>query len=254
MKIKPIKTHKILPFEESLIEILDRYVVTMPEKSILVITSKIVSICEGRVVKIGEAEKLDLIKKEAELYLPPETNRYRMTLTIKKNVLAVNAGIDESNGNGFYILWPNDPQRSANEVRHYLEKRFGSKNLGVIITDSKSMPLRWGVTGVAIAHSGFEALNNYIGKPDIFGRKLKITKVNVMDGLAAAAVLVMGEGNEQTPLAVITDLPFVTFTGLDPTEQELKDLHISLEEDIYGAVLQAAPWQKGGSFGRLKTL
>lgn len=247
MKIRPIKTHKILPFKESLLEILDRYVVTMPEKSVLVITSKIVAICEGRVIKIGEAEKLDLIKKEAELYLPPETNRRRMTLTIKKNVLAVNAGIDESNGNGFYIFWPSDSQRSANEVRHYLEKRFGSKNLGVIITDSKTTPLRWGVTGITIAHSGFRALNNYIDKADIFGRKLKMTRVNVMDGLAAAAVLVMGEGNEQTPLAVIADLPFVSFTGGDPSEKELKDLRISMDKDIYGVLLKSAKWEKGNS-------
>lgn len=247
MKIKPLKTHKILPFKESLPEILDRYITTLPEKSVLVITSKIMAICEGRVIKIGEAAKQDLVKQEAELYLPPETNRYHMNLTIKKNVLAVNAGIDESNGNGYYILWPNNPQKSANDVRAYLEKRFGSKNFGVIITDSKTTPLRWGVTGIAIAHSGFQALNNYIGEPDIFGKKLRVTKVNVMDGLAASAVLAMGEGNEQTPLAVIEDLPFVSFTDRDPTEQELKDLHISLEEDIYGAVLQAAPWQKGGS-------
>ena len=247
MKIKPIKTHKILPFKESLFEILDRYVVLMPEKSILVITSKIVAVCEGRVVKISEAEKHNLIKKEAEFYLPPEANRYGMSLTIKRNVLAVTAGIDESNGNGYYILWPNDPQKSANGVRHYLEERFGSKDFGVIITDSKTTPLRWGVTGIAIAHSGFEALNNYIGKPDIFGRKLKVTKVNVMDGLAAAAVLVMGEGNEQTPLAVIDDLLFVNFTGGDPSEEELKGLHISIDEDIYGALLRSVKWEKGDS-------
>lgn len=247
MIVTPLKTHKILPFKESLREILDRYVATLPEKAILVITSKIVAICEGRVIKIGAAAKQDLIKQEAELYLPPETNRYHMNLTIKKNVLAVNAGIDESNGNGYYLLWPNDPQKSANKVRAYLAKRFGRQNLGVIMTDSKTTPLRWGVTGIAIAHSGFQALNNYIGQPDIFGRQLKVTKVNVMDGLAAAAVLAMGEGNEQTPLAIIEDLPFVDFIGRDPTEQELKDLHISIDEDIYGAVLKSAPWQKGGS-------
>jgi len=161
--------------------------------------------------------------------------------------LAVNAGIDESNGNGYYLLWPDDPQKSVNDVRIYLEKRFGHQNYGVIMTDSKTTPLRWGVTGITLAHSGFRALNNYIGEPDIFGKKLRVTKVNVMDGLAAGAVLNMGEGNEQTPLAVITDLPFVSFTGRDPSEPELKELHIPLDEDIYGAVLQAAPWQKGGS-------
>ena len=246
MKIKPIKTHKILPFKESLFEILDKYVVSMPKKSVLVITSKIMAICEGQVVKVEKAEKRDLIKKEAEFYLPPETNKYGMSLTIKRNILAVTAGIDGSNGNGYYILWPKDPQKSANQVRRYLEKRFGKKNLGVIITDSKTTPLRWGVTGIAISHSGFKALNNYIGKPDIFGQKLKVTKVNVMDGLAAGAVLIMGEGSEQTPLAIIDDLPFVSFTGRNPSKKELKDLYISIDEDIYGSILKSVKWKKGG--------
>jgi len=121
------------------------------------------------------------------------------------------AGIDESNSNGFYILHPKDLQETANKIRIYLCKRFKLKNVGVLITDSKTTPLRWGTTGVALAHSGFLALNDYIDTPDIFGRKLKVTKVNISDGLAAAAVLVIGEGREQTPLAIISETASVKF-------------------------------------------
>src|SRR5205823_3633039 len=111
-------------------------------------------------------------------------------------------------------------------------------------TDSKTTPLRWGVTGVALAHSGFEALNSYIGQPDLFGRPLHVTRVNVMDALAAAAVLVMGEGAEQTPLAWLDDLPFVRFQPRDPTPDEIAALAIGLDEDLYAPMLTAVPWQR----------
>ena len=83
MKITSIKTKPITFSDKNLTEILDKYIDTVPEKSIVVITSKIVAICEGRILKMSEANKQDLIEREAEFYLPPETNSYGMTLTIK---------------------------------------------------------------------------------------------------------------------------------------------------------------------------
>ena len=174
MKIIAVKTHKIRPYRQNLFEILDKYLAIIKERTIIVITSKIVSICEGRIIKADQANKEDLIKKEAEFFLPPEKNKYNITLTIKENILIPSAGIDESNGNGYFIFWPKNPQKTAGEVRQYLRKKFSVKKLGVIITDSKTTPLRWGTTGVAIAWSGFSALNDYIVKRDIFGRKFKI--------------------------------------------------------------------------------
>lgn len=248
MKIKVIKTNKIIPNSESLYAILDRYLTTFKEHSVFAITSKIVSICEGRVIKIEDADKKQLINREAELLLPPEENKYNITLTIKNNLLIPTAGIDESNGNGYYVLWPFTPQNTANNVRDYLCNRFSLNQVGVIITDSKTTPLRWGTTGVAVVHSGFLALNNYIGKSDIFGRELRVTKANIMDALAVTAVLIMGEGSEQTPLAVIEDIPFVQFQDRNPTEEELNELKISLDDDLYAPLLKAVKWRKGGSF------
>lgn len=245
MHITSIKTNKVIAGNDSLTDILDLYLKNCPENSVLVVTSKIVAICEGRVVPAAKADKDALIKQEAQYYLPRSASKYDTMLTINHNILIPAAGIDESNGNGNYILWPQDPQKSANELRAYLVKRFRRKHVGVIITDSKTTPLRWGTTGITLAHSGFEALNSYIQKPDIFGRNLKMTKANVADALSASAVLVMGEGNEQTPLALIEDLPFVKFQPRNPTKKELQELQIALEDDVYAPVLMGARWKKG---------
>ena len=246
MKTTPIKTDPITSADRDLFAVLDRSLPVLRERSIVAVTSKIVAICEGRVVKIGDVAKAALVEQEAEYFLPPSESRYGMMLTIRHNLLAPTAGIDESNGDGHYVLWPRDPQTSANEIRHHLSERFALREVGVLITDSTSRPLRWGVTGVALAHSGFAALHDYVGHPDIFGHPLAVTKANIRDGLAAAAVLVMGEANEQTPLAIIDEVPFVTFQGRDPTDEELTTLHIPLEDDLYAPLLRRAPWQAGG--------
>ncbi len=245
MQIHAIKTHKITTADQNLFAILDAYIPGLDEGSVLAITSKIVAICQGRMVPIGTVDKHTLIAQEADYFLPPDRSKYHMTLTITQGLLVPTAGIDESNGNGYYVLWPHSLQHTANAVWAYLRERFGRERLGVLITDSKTPPLRTGVTGVALVHSGFRALNDYVGTVDCFGRRLRMTQGNVADALAAAAVLVMGEGNEQTPLAVISDLPFVRFQGRAPSAEELQQLRIAHEDDIYGPLLMSVPWHKG---------
>ncbi|MDP3941752.1 MAG: coenzyme F420-0:L-glutamate ligase [bacterium] len=264
MKVTPYKTHKVSQNDTSLLALLDRYLPDdVPERSVIAVSSKIVAICEGRVVKIkgtaasaegfGEPkeeelhrkEKDVLISREAEWYLPSSENPYGVSITIKNNVIIASAGIDESNADGKYVLWPKNPQKSANTIRVHIVNRLSLREVGVIITDSRLSPLRWGVTGVGIAHSGFRAVNDLIGKPDIFGRPLHVTKVNVLDGLAASAVFVMGESNEQTPIAVLSDIPHIVFQDHNPTEKEVAMLKISMEEDIFSPILKKAPWKKG---------
>lgn len=246
MNITPIKTEKITANSQTLLAILDDVLTDMPERSVLVITSKIISLCEGNVVAIGSIDKQKLIEQESELYIPPEKSKYDISLTVTRNTLIPTAGIDESNGNGYYVLWPRNPEGTAREVRDYLAKRFNRQHIGVLISDSKTTPLHLGTTGVSLAYAGFSALNNYIDTPDLFGRKLKVTKANVADGLAAAAVLVMGEGKEQTPLALVTDVPFITFAADAPTKAELDELHIPLADDIYSPLMVNVPWKIGG--------
>ncbi|HZE87539.1 MAG TPA: coenzyme F420-0:L-glutamate ligase [Methylomirabilota bacterium] len=250
MNVLPYKTHKIQP-NENLYTIFDTVLPKLEEKSVVVIASKIVGICEGRVVKkISDDQKDQLAKQEADYYLPREYNQYGFMMTINQNLLVASAGIDESNSNDYLSLWPKDPQKSVNEIREYLAKKHQVKYLGVILTDSKLTPLRWGVTGYAIVHSGFQAVNSYIGKPDIYGRLMHAEKSNIADALAAAAVVTMGEGNEQQPLAIITDLPFVTFQKRNPTKKELDELKIKLEDDVYASLLTSVKWKKGKQLGK----
>lgn len=244
MKVTAIKTHKITKDDKDVFAVLDKYLISILDGSVVVVTSKILSIIEGRIVKMGEVAKDELVKQEAEMYLPPTESKYHFSLTIKNSLLIPSAGIDESNGNGYYVLWPKDPQKWANDIRDYLVKKFNLKNVGVIVTDSKTTPLRWGVTGAAIACSGFIPLNSTIGTPDIFGRVMQATQVNVMDGLAASAVVVMGESSEQTPLAVIEDIPFVQFVNRNPTEEELNTLKIAIDDDLYAPLLKNVSWKK----------
>ena len=249
MQITTIKTHKITDVDKNILAVIDKYVLVLKENSILVVTSKIVSICEGRVQKINyktqELDKEKLVKRESEYYIDKSENQYGFYLTITQNLLIPTAGIDESNGNGYYILWPKNPQATANAIREHLVVKFDLQNLGVIITDSKTTPLRWGTTGVALSHSGFNALNNYMGKSDLFGREMRVTKAHVADGLAAGAVAIMGEGQESMPLALITDISNIEFQKRNPTVEELSDMHISLETDVYAPILKNAPWKLG---------
>lgn len=252
MKAIAYKTKKILP-GDNLFEILESSLPKdIKENSVIAVSSKIIALCEGRVAEDTEEIRNHLVEEEAEYYLPRHSNKYDFCISIKHNTFTATAGIDRSNGNGKLVLWPKNPQKSVNDIREFLVKKFGLKNIGVITTDSKTSPLRWGVTGVAIAHSGFEALKSYIGKPDVFGRPLHFEKTNIADSLATAATLVMGEGDEQTPLAVITDLPtgrqgipFVVFVRRNPTQEELDSLHIELEDDVFHPLLTAVNWKKG---------
>lgn len=245
MVVKAYKTHKITEKDTDIFKILDKYLPKIEENSVVAVTSKIVAICEGRSIPIEKANKDELVKKESDYYIPKEENQYNVYVTIKNNLLVATAGIDESNANNHYILWPINPQKSANEIRSFLKKKHKVKNIGVIITDSKTTLLRWGVTGAAIAHSGFSALNNKIGTPDIFGHTLKITQVNVSDALSCAATLEMGEANEQTPLAIITNIPYVVFQDRIPTKEELSVLNYDMKKDLYSQLLISAPWRKG---------
>ncbi len=247
MLIKTYKTKKVAP-GDNLIEILNASLPRLPEKSILVITSKIVALCQNRVVKITKGiNKHALVTKEADYFVGEEHSKYGFIITIKNNVLIMSAGIDESNGNGYYVLWPEKLQSTVNTIWRTVAKKNKIRHVGIIISDSKSTPLRWGTNGVGIAYCGFKPLNDYRNKADIYGRLLKVTQVNVLDGLSVAGVLQMGDGNEQTPLAVITDVPFVQFQDRPPTKSEVHSLSIDLKDDIYAPLIDSLLWKKGQS-------
>lgn len=224
MIIKPIKT-RIFNEGEDLFNFITNYFRRLKEESIVVVTSKIVALSERRTAFIKNAlEKEKLIRAESEFAVP---TKY-VLLTVKDGMVMASAGIDESNANGKLILLPRDSFKSARLLRKALQRRYGVKHLGVLITDSRTIPLRAGVTGVALGYAGFRGVKDYRGTPDIFGRKLKFSRTDVADSLAAAAVLVMGEGNEQQPLALIekTSVEFC-----DKTHRQ--ELRIDIRDDMY---------------------
>ena len=245
MIVRPLKTGKILPGSRTILEVLDKSIDKLSEGSIVAVTSKIVAICEGRTVPVSSAKKEDLVIQESDYYLPRNSSRHGHR-TIAKHTLVSSAGIDESNAAGNYVLLPTDSQKSAKDVWEHLRNKHRLKKLGVIITDSVSTPLRLGSSGIAMGWCGFEALKNYRGQPDIFGRKLKNTHSNIAGGLAAAAVLEMGEGSEQTPIAIIEDVSFIKFQDRKPTEQEKEYMSFAIEDDLFAQLLDKEQWQKGG--------
>jgi F420-0:gamma-glutamyl ligase len=242
--VKPIRARVFLPPKDNLFSLIKETPFELKEKSIIVFTSKIVSIWQGRCKKMNLIKnKDDLIKKEAELYLEREqAPKGCAILTIKNNTLIPTAGIDESNANGYYILWPKSPFSAAKKIYKFIKKNYGLKNFGVIISDSHCIPLRAGTLGISISYYGFRPLKDYRGKKDIFGRKMKISQLNIADSLAAAATLAMGEGKEQTPIALIEGIDLVKFDDFD--SGKLNPLEIKREEDIYAPLLSSDKWKR----------
>ncbi len=173
-----------------------------------------------------------LIRAESDLAIP---TKY-VWLTLKDGMVMASAGIDESNANGKLILLPRDSFKSARFLRKALRRKYGVKRLGVLVTDSRTIPLRAGVAGVALGYAGFRGIKDYRGTCDIFGRKFIYSRTDVADGLAAAAVLVMGEGNEQQPLALIEKVPAEFCDKIDRGE-----LHIDIQDDMYQPLFAKLP-------------
>lgn len=235
MKVRAIKT-RIFKEGESLEDFISKYVPRLTEGSILVITSKIVALSENRTAVVKNAkEKEQLIRSESERAI---RTKY-VWLTIKDGMVMANAGIDESNADGKLILFPRDSYKTAIDLRRKLKKRHHLKKLGVLITDSRAFPLRAGVVGVATGYAGFKGIKDYRGTPDIFGKLFRYSRVDIADGLATAAVLEMGEGKEQRPLAVIEDAP-ITFSG----RVDRQALTIDIKDDLYRPLFERLPKKK----------
>lgn len=197
------------------------------EGLVLAVTSKIVSLAENCLIPQNQMNKADLVRREADVFLGEIG--YGCFLTIKDGLFIASAGIDESNSvDGEYILYPKDPFASAQKLWRDLRQSWGLKNLGVLLTDSHTSPLRQGVTGICLSCWGFQPVRNMIGRNDLFGRELKMTKMNLADGLSAMAVMTMGEGAEQSPLALIHGAQLEFCESLDR-----KDLCMPLEQDLY---------------------
>lgn len=229
MEVKALRT-PVFHAGEDLHALLASAIKHLPEKTIVVVTSKIVALAENRVAPATtEAGRERLIKRESQWAIKTKWT----WLTIKDNMVMASAGIDESNSEGKIVLLPKDSFASAVRLRQWLMRKFKRRRIGVLITDSRLLPLRAGIVGVALGYSGFSGVRDYRGTPDIFGRILKMSRTDVADSLATAAVLCMGEGAEQQPLAVISGAP-VEFTS----RVDRNELVMDPREDVYLPLFQ----------------
>ncbi|MDR0953379.1 MAG: coenzyme F420-0:L-glutamate ligase [Elusimicrobiota bacterium] len=224
MKITPIKT-EIFKAKQNLPAFIFKHLPKVKEGDIIAISSKVAALWEGRLSPISQKE--NLIKKESSFALKTALCHF----TIKDGMVMTNAGIDESNIKNKIILLPKDSYKTAAKIRAALMKKYKVKKLGVILTDSMILPLRAGVIAAAVGYSGFDGVADYRGAKDIYGRKLKMTLVDIADTLASAAALMMGEASEQCPLALIENAP-VKFSAksIAATKKEIK---YPLESDLY---------------------
>ncbi len=177
------------------------------DRDVVVVTQKIVSKAEGRLVPLDGADpgaKQRLVEDEAVRVL-----RRRGDLLItetRHGFVCANSGVDLSNvDDGWAALLPVDADRSARRIRAGLRRRLGVE-VGVIISDTFGRTWRRGVTDVAIGCAGVAAVVDLRGTEDAGGRELVSTEVCVADELASAAELVMGK-DRRVPVAVVRGVP-----------------------------------------------
>ncbi len=196
----------------------------LADGDVVVVTHKVVSKQEGRVVEIAdEAAYRRLVLDEATSIV-----RRRGDLVIaqtRHGFICANAAVDRSNvAPGHAVLLPIDPDRSAHRIRTLIERHTGT-DIGVVITDTFGRPWRRGLVDVAIGVSGLPAIVDLRGTTDTWGNELNVTEVAVVDEIAAAADLVMGKATS-IPVAVVRGL------GL-AGEGRARDLVRPPEEDLF---------------------
>lgn len=217
---------------------------TLQDGDVLVVTSKIVSKSEGRLVRLDTVEpgqQAQQIAEETgkdprivELILQESmgiSRKVRGVLITEHRLgfISANSGIDQSNVPDYteqVLLLPLDPDASARKIRQGLREAAGAQ-VGVIISDSHNRPFRMGTMGVAIGVAGLPAVLDLRGQLDLFGRELHVSMQAYADMIASTAQLLSGEGAEGRPVALLRGLKFA------PQEGSARDLLRPPEQDLY---------------------
>ena len=182
---------------------------------ILVVTSKIVSKAEGRVVATSREQAI-----EAETARVVARRGATTIAQTRHGLVLAAAGVDESNtAPGTVVLLPEDPDESARRLRKALHARTG-RSIGIVITDTMGRPWRAGQTDNAIGAAGVTPVRDYRGEPDTFGNILEVTVAAVADEIAAAADLVKGK-SLNVPVAVLRGLASLVTEHDGPGAREL---------------------------------
>jgi coenzyme F420-0:L-glutamate ligase / coenzyme F420-1:gamma-L-glutamate ligase len=217
---------------------------------VIVVAQKIFSKAEGRVFNLGDvaasrrAQRLARIVRKDPRFVELVLRETKKVLKASHEILLVedvrglvciNAGIDKSNvqGKNEFALLPENPDRSAQECCKRIQHLTG-KEVAVVISDTYSRPFRRGQVNFAIGVAGINPFRDYRGKSDLFGQILKVKNVAVVDEIAAAAELVMGQGDEARPVVVLR--------GLDESvvlhdKGRIEEVFISRKEDLFRKVL-----------------
>ena len=209
---------------------------------ILVVTHKIVSKAEGRVIDLASikpstkairmAKEHDKDPRIMELIVNESTQILRAKNGIiisetKHGFVCANAGVDQSNVEGdTAVLLPVAPDESASRLQDAVKKKIG-KEIAVVITDTFGRTFRNGQTNVAIGIAGINPIKSYIGTYDMYGRKLRVTEIAVADEIASAAELVMGKA-EGTPAAIVRGYNFER-----ASRSSVKSLLRAKERDLF---------------------
>ena len=200
--------------------------INLVDGDVLILAQKIISKAEGRMVDLNdvnvsaEAEELSQVTNKdprlVELILQESSQvlRSRPGLLIvehKLGFICANAGIDRSNvakmESEKVLLLPENPEKSANQLRHYFKEQRNVP-LGVLIIDSHGRAWRKGTVGISMGFSGLPGLVDKRGETDIFGYELKSTVIAAVDELAAGAALIMGQTDERTPVVHARGFPY----------------------------------------------
>ncbi len=210
------------------------------ERDVFVVTQKVVSKAEGRMVGLDSVEPSARAREfAAELKKDPrllevilrESKRVVrkaqgvLIVETRHGYVCANAGVDTSNApDGVVTLLPEDPDESALRLQVYLQREFGVR-LAVVLSDTFGRPWREGVVNVAVGVAGLAPLLDYRGRLDTYGRKLQVTVVAVADELAAAAELVMRK-TESVPVAIVRGYDYEEAAGwgrdlVRPAERDL---------------------------------
>ncbi len=209
---------------EIIVETSKKMGVKINDGDIIVVTHKVVSKAEGRVVnlnKINPSKKaleiakitnkdprlVELILRESKELLKVEDGH--IIVLTKHGIVCANAGIDKSNAGGEenVVLLPENPDESARKIRETIKKILGV-DVAVIIVDTYGRPFRWGVIDLAIGFSGINPYRDYRGKPDRDGYIMRVTRVAIVDEVASAAELVIGQGAESIPFAIVRGVEY----------------------------------------------
>jgi len=226
---------------------------SIDDGDIVLVSQKVVSKAEGRLANLNDVEPsekareiaaktgkdarfVELVLQETEAVVKAVPGF--LVVKDKRGWVCLNAGVDKSNvspqdGVGVSLL-PVDPDESARQIRRAVMRLTGKK-IGVIICDTYSRPFRRGQMEFAIGVSGVRVFKDYRGEKDLFGYVLQVKNVAVVDELACAAELVMGQGNEAVPVAIVKGLKRAELC--EESESSVRELQLAEHEDFFEGTL-----------------